>query len=253
MKPSIDSALAKIAAPLRKSLLDEYKNLTVAYSMRDWRALGLSAGWFSEIIYTILLGLESNAFPKSAQKPKDMVSACKNLEQSKNLSRGLRILIPRLLPALYEIRNNRGIGHAGTDIDSNYMDARLTIAIAKWILAELVRELHIGDASSAQSLVDSIVEIPSSAVWVQGDKKRILVPGLSLEDKVLLLLVASDGKSVGINNLGSDIEVKNRIHFRKVLMKMHRARLIEFDRARSELTLLPPGEKKASILVAKFS
>jgi len=52
------------------------------------------------------------------------------------------VLIPRLLPVLYEIRNNRGVGHVGGDVDPNHMDAEAVQAMASWVMAELVRIFH---------------------------------------------------------------------------------------------------------------
>ena len=37
---------------------------------------------------------------------------------------------PQLIPALYDIRSNRGVGHVGGDVDSNQMDATLVVQIA---------------------------------------------------------------------------------------------------------------------------
>ena len=43
-----------------------------------------------------------------------------------------------MIVALYEIRNDRGVGHTGGDVDPNHMDASMVLAGAKWLVAELV-------------------------------------------------------------------------------------------------------------------
>jgi hypothetical protein len=41
--------------------------------------------------------------------------------------RALRIQIPRCMLSVYEIRGNRGTGHAGVEIDPNHMDAEYAL------------------------------------------------------------------------------------------------------------------------------
>jgi len=47
-----------------------------------------------------------------------------------------------MLIAQYEIRNNRGVGHVGGDVDQNHMDAKIVVEMAKWTIAELIRLFH---------------------------------------------------------------------------------------------------------------
>ncbi|MBB3083292.1 hypothetical protein [Geodermatophilus sabuli] len=47
-----------------------------------------------------------------------------------------------MMIGLYDIRNNRGVGHAGADVDPNHMDATVVLYQSKWLVAELVRLLH---------------------------------------------------------------------------------------------------------------
>lgn len=86
-----------------------------------------------------------------------MVSACRNLEKEQG-PRSARIQIPRMVIALYEIRNNRGVGHAGGDVDPNHMDATAVVYMSKWVVAELVRLLHGLTTDEATELVDALVE-----------------------------------------------------------------------------------------------
>ena len=82
-----------------------------------------------EVVYTILRGHIDGAFPARAKKPANMVDACRSLETETGFPRTIRIQIPRMVIALYEIRNNRGVGHVGGDVDPNHMDATAVVAI----------------------------------------------------------------------------------------------------------------------------
>src|SRR5215210_4062315 len=139
--PSKDDLLTGIPDSLRQEIVDEFGHIVSNFREGRWGPAELDGGRFCEIVYSILKGYVDGKFPASASKPPDMVGACKALEQAdKDLfPRSIRIQIPRMLMGMYEIRNNRGVGHVGGDVDPNEMDAVAILQLAKWILAELVR------------------------------------------------------------------------------------------------------------------
>lgn len=55
---------------------------------------------------------------------------CEALE-SRTGSESARLTIPRLLVALYDVRNRRGVGHVSGDVSANHMDAELVLAMSK--------------------------------------------------------------------------------------------------------------------------
>jgi hypothetical protein len=59
--------------------------------------------------------------PNKPSKPRNMVDVARALEGADQnaFPRALRVQIPRVFVALYEIRNNRGVGHVGGDVDPN--------------------------------------------------------------------------------------------------------------------------------------
>jgi hypothetical protein len=114
-------ALAAIPNGLCEPLIAEYQSIVQNYSEHRWSPSELSGGKFCEIVFTILDGHAKGTYAASPSKPSDFVGDCRKLEQNKHVPRSFQILIPRLLPALFELRNNRGVGHAGGDVDSNHM------------------------------------------------------------------------------------------------------------------------------------
>src|SRR5437868_1963365 len=139
---------------------------------RRWSPSELSGGKFCEIVYTILQGHAKGTYATKPTKPANFVDACKKLESNSGQPRSFQILIPRMLPALYEIRNNRGVGHVGGDVDPNHMDATVVLGMVNWIMAELVRVLHQLPIEDAQKVVDQLVERRIPIVWQIGDVKR---------------------------------------------------------------------------------
>lgn len=232
-------------------MLDAFQQVVKNYAEHRWEPAELNGGKLCEAAYTILVGYFSGAYAARSAKPTNIVDACKKLE-SETGPRAARIQIPRMILALYEIRNNRGVGHAGGDVDPNHMDATTVVYMSKWIVAELVRLLHGLSTDEASDLVDALVEREVSLVWKSGDKRRVLTPGLTLRKQTLLLLAGvTDAK---VADLVSWLEQKRPSDYRKnVLVPMHQSRLIEFDGQTTSVMLLPPGVTAAESLIHELS
>jgi hypothetical protein len=119
--------LASIPQGLRDPLMEEYRHIASNYAEHRWEPSELSGGKFCECVYWICQGFVSGTYVASPTKPANMRDDCRDIERNPKTTHAadhsLRILIPRMLPALYDIRNNRGVGHVGGDVDPNLMDA----------------------------------------------------------------------------------------------------------------------------------
>lgn len=239
---SPSSVFKAIPAALRTPLIEEHRRIVQSFMERKWLPSELSGGRFCEIVYTILDGHAKGSYPNKLTKPPNFVQACRNLENNVNVPRSFQILIPRMLPALYEIRNNRGVGHVGGDVDPNYMDASAVVSMADWILAEFARVFHGLSIADAQMFVNSMVERRIPLIWTNGDVKRVLKVDLPLKDQVLLL-IASCPNGSDTNDLFKWVEYKNRAYFNRLLRQLHKERLAELDENASYISLLPPGAK----------
>ncbi|MCB0045983.1 MAG: hypothetical protein KDD92_11165 [Caldilineaceae bacterium] len=247
-----DQALGAIPDQLRTPLLEEYSNLMLNFLEQRWSPTELSGGRFCEIVYTILDGYSSGTYASSPSKPRNFVTACQQLEQRTSLPRSLRILIPRLLPGLYEIRNNRGVGHVGGDVDPNRMDSTAVVSIVCWIMAELVRVFHNLSTREAQIVADSLAEIKVPLVWRKDELKRILDPKISQKDQILILL-STEVSSVKLETLFSWLDGKNKGYFKKNLRELHSKRLIEYSETEDEVLILPPGSNYVSEYLNNWS
>lgn len=232
-------ALLVIPECLRKPLLEEHRLIIQNYLERRWRPSELSGGRFCEIVYTILDGHAAGNYATAPSKPRDFPQACRRLENNSSEPRSFQILIPRMLPPLYEIRNNRGVGHVGGDVDPNYMDATTVLGMVNWVMAELIRVLHQLPTDEAQRVVDQLVERRIPTVWQIGEIRRVLNPQLKLPDQIMLL-VASCATGCSVDQLCDWTEYKNASYLRKVVRDLHAKRYIELD-ARGNVQLLPPG------------
>jgi hypothetical protein len=250
---SVKGALSAIPAGLREPLLAEYQSIVQNFAEHRWSPSELSGGKFCEIVFTILDGFARSAYPAKPAKPRNFIEACRRLEAHGHVPRSFQILIPRILPALYEVRNNRGVGHAGGDVDPNHMDAVFVLHSCNWLMAELVRVFHSVSVHEAQSIVDELVERRTPLLWIGDGMRRVLDPKLSLQEQVLLLLCTSPGK-ISTADLLKWTGYSNASYFKKLLLQMHKQRLIELSAdSGGGALILPPGDKLASELIAKHN
>lgn len=235
--------LAGIPESLRQPLLGAFNSIIRNYRERRWEPAELNGGKLCEVIYSILIGHTTGKFPHKPIKPKNMVDACKALENvdSNKFSRSVRIQIPRMIIALYEIRNNRGVGHVGGDVEPNHMDALQVLEMSKWLMAELVRIFHGVKAEEAQVVIEGIIDRTHYTIWEVGGKKRDLNSKHSMKESTLILLY-SNNKSLSLADLFKWIEHSNMSSYKKdVLKPLHKSRFIEFDESSGLIQISPLG------------
>lgn len=243
---AINTALSAVPLPLRKELIEHFEEIQKAASLKDWEKVGLRAGKFVESSYCILLGFCTGSFPAKVSKPRNMQQACQDLERQTqtNAARSARIQIPRVIAAVYELRNNRAIGHAGGDVRPNQMDGLFFDQSSKWIMCELIRLFGGLPQSEAADLISRVSVRWTPAIWEDGDRKRVVIDDASIDDKVLVLLHFSDGEAT-LKELSRWVESSNITNFRKrCISRLHKANFIDFDLRSGVARLLPKDAKR---------
>jgi hypothetical protein len=239
---SSSALLGNLPPGLRQELTKEFEKITRNYREHRWEATELDGGRFCEIVYSILNGyLDNGNFPPKSSKPRDFKSACAGLEgYPKTFPDSARITIPRVLVGLYDIRNRRGVGHVGGDVDANHMDATFALHTAQWIMAELVRIFHSTDTTTATRAVDSLVDRTTPLIWEIDGSLRILRTDLTLSDSTLLLLHSSATGMLD-KDLASHLEQPRLSNYKRVLHQLHSARKIEYDNSSGKVNISPLG------------
>ena len=249
-----EDAFSLLPTTLRDDLLSAFNEIVKNYRERRWEPSELNGGKLCESVYTICKGwLEGGNYPARAEKPSRFPETCwamTNTYQKVPNSRSARVLIPRMMIGLYDVRNNRGVGHAGAEVDPNHMDATAVLYAAKWLVAELVRLLHTLTTEEATAIVDDLIEREVAWVWTHGDKKRVIRTGMTRKHQALVLMLTEAGDVAEVDLLRW-LEHPNPPTFRRdVLRKLHKSRLIEYDTDKRTVRLLPPGVTAAEELVA---
>jgi hypothetical protein len=222
-------ALGNLPKGLRGELLTEYSKITRNYRERRWEAAELDGGRFSEIVYTILRGYIDGSYPKTASKPRNFPKSCEDLALASkaNFPQSVRLGIPRVLLGLYEIRNNRGVGHVGGDVNANHMDATYVLHATQWVMAELVRLFHNTDVEVAARVVSALTDRTLPMIWEVGGTRRVL-----------------DIDAITDRTLARDLKQSRLANYRRVLKKLGEQLLIEYKEDTGEAFISPTGDKE---------
>jgi hypothetical protein len=184
--------------------------------------------------------------PARSSKPAQFVLEIQKLEKYPTTAgpRSMRVLIPRVLLGIVDIRNDRDVGHIGGEVPSDHLDATYVVGAAKWLVAELVRIYHQVDVRTATAFVEALIERDTPAVWelVPGTK-RVLNTKMSVRDKVLLLLHSTPGP-VKDADLRDWTEYANGPRFRTaILAGLHDDKMVDYERATGFVRLSEPGAR----------
>lgn len=241
---SIALLFSALPAPLVKNLDKSYTEIKTNFTQRRYEPSELNGGKFCEIILRILEWhtSPSKSFTAFGSKIRDFGQATRKFESLTSFPDSVRFHIPKILNSLYDIRNKRGVGHVGGDVDPNHMDALFVVSAADWILAELVRLFHNISVNEADAIVEALISKKVSVVWEVAGKKRILDPRLKYPERTLLLLYDSYPKALRDDTLCEWTEYTNPAIYRTKLLKpLHKKKLIEYDINSGDVHISPTG------------
>ena len=244
--PAPAPVLGGLPETLRRELIDELNKIERHYREGRWEPAELDGGRLAEVVYCIVKGRLDGAMPARSSKPAQFVQEIQKLEKYPEAAgpRSLRVLIPRVLLGIVDIRNDRDVGHVGGEVPSNHMDATYVVGAAKWLVAELVRVFHQVDVKTATAFVEALIERDTPAVWeVVPGTKRVLNTKMNVRDKVLLLLHSTPGP-VPDRDLLAWSEYANASRFRTaVLPSLHDDKLADYEVRTGLVRLSEPGAR----------
>jgi hypothetical protein len=240
---ALDSALASVPKAFRRRLIDSFLSLKKNCLESRLDAAGMAAGKVCEVALRLLQERVLGTSTPFGTKIANYADECRKLisAPTSNGNESERIIIPRALVFLYTMRNKRGIGHVGGDVDANAIDVATMARTADWIICELIRINHALSLEEAQDIVDGISVRQLPAIWEVAGKKRVMKEGLKAKDQALLLLYSDPNSSVLLEDLCDWVEYSNASIFRRFIRELHKQRFLEFDKESEFVTLSPKG------------
>lgn len=241
----LTTIFSNIPQDLREALEKHFKEIILNYKENRWEPSELNGAKFSEAVFRVLEWHTNNdnSYTPFGGRIHPFDVKLRQFESRSGFENSIRFHIPKMLAVVYSLRNDRGVGHIGGDVNPNHMDSMAIVYMAKWIMAELIRIFHTLSISKAQSIVEKIVEREIPIVWMISDKKRILNPSLNVEERTLVILHSEYPNGINEKNLFNWVEYSNPTTYKKILTKLHKEKFIEYDKKNSLVTLSPRGIK----------
>lgn len=241
----LEQALANVPKIIRTKLISTYLEIKRCHLEAKYESAGLSAGKFCEVLVRLLQEEINGSYTAFGKPIANMADECRKLITAKNngVPESIKIIIPRALVFLYTMRNKRGIGHVGGDIDANSIDIATITRTTDWIVCELIRVFHKMPLEEAQDLIESISVKSLPIVWEVAGKKRVLKGGLTARQKSLILLYSESDSAVLTEDLCSWVEYAPNMFAKRVLNDLHKDRFIEYDQESELVYISPKGAK----------
>jgi hypothetical protein len=246
LNPVLSAALEAVPATFRSRLIKSYLDLKQNTVEIRYDAAGMAAGKFCEVALRFLQQKVHGTFTPFGTRITNFSDECRRLTMAPATSgtEPERVVLPRALNFLYTMRNKRGIGHIGGDVDANGIDVATMARTADWVICELIRINHGMSLEEAQDIVDGISVRQLPIIWEVGGKKRVLKDGLKARDQTLLLLYSSPDSAVLLEDLSSWVEYSNPRMFKSSIIKaLHKQRFLEFDTDSESVILSPKGAR----------
>lgn len=243
---------AKFAAQHVRAALQHFQAMTSEFQQAHWERAILKGGKFVEAALKALQLHTGGTLPSSLRQ----FSAGTIMTALENLARGaaddtIRVTIPRACRFVYDVASNRGARHDPGEVDPNEMDARATVAVVAWILAEMLRYSQKGalDQDSVRRLVDSLTQRKYPMVEEVDGRVYFHVDGASARDVAVLSLWHRHPGRMSRVEL---IVAVRRHHFsaNNATLAVSRLRGLVDEDENGRLRLLQPGLRLAEQLIA---
>jgi hypothetical protein len=229
---------------LAERLIGEYNEILKRFASGDHRPTELSGGRFAEAAFRVCqaaCGLTVTPLGRQLPRIDQLCAQLENIPGSQ-ADESYRIHAPRALRTIYDFRNKRDVAHLGAGVSPNFPDSSLVVAVAGWILAELVRLTFNCPPEEAQQVVDSLVDRRIPLVWQHGDIIRVLNSELNFREKTLVVLYHLDPVHPTDKRLFEAVQYSSLGKYRcNILEPLHEEALIDYRDG--NLILLPTGKR----------
>jgi len=220
----LDDVKAELVAHIDARILDEilghYTILKTSFRLQDWEKCLLRGGKFGEAVMKAIHFIRTGKAIRQVSVDSEISEVCKRSD----LHDAIRLLIPRAIRVLYDHRSKRGGAHGS--FDPNAMDCTVVVAIADWVLSELVRLYCIADPDRAMKFAIGISSKSIPVVErIEGDYV-VLHKGSSARQEIALILYSRYPERSTIDQLRKWVPNYSAANISSSLSNMRKAKLV---------------------------
>ena len=229
-----------VAKKLIDELLEHHQACKAGFLRQDWEKCLGRGGKLAEAVMKIIHFLRTGDVVSSIKVEAEIQEA-----ERSSLPDEARLVIPRHVRPLYDHRTKRGGAHGS--FDPNPLDARMVVALADWIVAELIRLYGKADPQKALRLVTSLTaRLIPLVEEIDGDV-LVLKPGASCREELRLVLYKRHPQRTSKDEVRHWIKCQRPKNIDVTLSRMAKAREIHTNTDGVLLTTLGLRETEAMI------
>ena len=231
---------------LAEALVRQYVRLKTRAWAGDYEGVQETGGKVAEHALRVTQHLAGQKHIPMRSEISNVKAECEKLEKLPRASAddAVRVVLPRIVSALYTLRNKRSGGHTASEVDPSQADALLTERIADWLMAEFFRLGTNLPLDQAEATVAALVQRRLPVVYEVGKYRRVLKTNLDAKAEILVLLYAESAGAT-VSELGSWSRIPHTSLDRHIAA-LERERVIRVEREgrTRRVFLLPTGERR---------
>ena len=239
ISPPLDQSLAE-------GLLNEFLDIEHRYVLADWEPATLNGGQLAEIAARLIYHIDSG----NLNRRKGVDSCLKYVEDPQGNNshafphRRTALHICRVVRTLYRFRSQRGAVHIDPEYTANELDSTLVVALARWIVSEILRVFWTGTDEEIVIAIKEIVRYEVPAVMSLDDRRLVLHTDCTIQEEILLLLHNAGEAGMNRTELGNGIP-RPASSVTRALQQLASSELREIvERADDTYSLTPNGSRR---------
>lgn len=223
LSPSIPTEISNM-------LLDEYTHIKQQFLLRKFQPSELNGARFCECVLRLLEHQHSGTYTPFSSSLPSSDALIRTIEGNTKLPDTLRMLVPRLVRVILDVRNKRDVAHVGGEVNPNYSDSLLVMHATDWILTEIIRHFHSCHIDEAQRIVNTVNDVRIPVVTEVNGFVRVQNTDLDTKNKVLVVLYYKRPLQVVDTDLRKWLKYGNASRFRgDILRRLDDEALIHYE------------------------
>jgi len=213
----LTDALKDLPTQIVEALEKEYGEMESRFARRDWAPAELSGGRFAEGMLRYMEWKESGGKYTPIGTQINRQKVVNKVRNNGGVPEGIRYYMLGCAEILMDIRNKRDVAHLGDIVDVDEMDSRLLLRMAKWALAEIIREESGLSPIQVQTLIDRLSSREFGLVEEIDGDLVVVASHLKASERALVALYHSFPEPIEISVLRAAVKYAHSTNFRRLL------------------------------------
>jgi len=193
---SIEDILSKKIEPsLAKDLIETYSDVNKFYFAEDYETVLSKTGKFVENVFRILNYIVTKKKLDEIKSGQiDEIIEKLRTASSEKYSETVRLIIPQLAKTVYTMRSKLGGEHV-KPTKPDFLDSKLVASSCDWIVAALLRELHVKDPSQVDILIQKVKSVHTPSLSSFEVQLASQIYEISIPELIIVLLRTKSNQS----------------------------------------------------------